>query len=152
MKLIKIKLNKAFQKLRPSIKNRKYQQIAVIVSFFILLIGFQNCGGGQIDLPGGRVDTVSVINLEFDKASGTWSWSCNRNNCQYRYIINQSATDHTTINNRSYGEKTTAPVPAGSETYYIHVQAQDTDTQAQSEVESLLHLRVHHHLPQALQI
>ena len=134
-----MKLNKIFQKLKifkPHLKKRKYQPVAVLIALFVLFLTFQNCGTGEIESPSLPVDAVSVTDLQFDTASNSWSWSCNKDNCEYRYLIN-SSQDHSDINDESYGSTTTKPAPDLPGNYYIHVQAKDTDTQQKSAVRSL---------------
>ena len=86
---------------------------------------------------------VQVTGLEHDvdpKASKTWTWDCNKSSCTYRYVINQNST-HTFSSSDSYGSTKTATksITSSSEdgTYYIHVQARDSDENV-SDVTSVL--------------
>ena len=87
--------------------------------------------------------TVRVTGLAHDtnpKASKTWGWGCNRNSCTYRYVINQNRT-HIFSSRDSYNSITTVTksITSANEngTYYIHVQARDSDGNV-SAVESVL--------------
>ncbi len=83
-----------------------------------------------------------VTGLEDDptpKTVKTWSWNCDKGSCTYRYAINQTQTH--TFTNESYGQDTTATkqITSASEngTYYLHVQAMDSDSN-ESEVKTVL--------------
>ena len=83
-----------------------------------------------------------VIGLEDDptpKAVKVWRWNCDKGSCTYRYAINQN--QNHTFTNESYGQDriATKRITNANEngTYYLHVQAMDSDSN-ESEVETVL--------------
>ena len=75
------------------------------------------------------VDTTNpTVTISADSGndfnSATFTWVCaNSEICQYRYAINTSSTH--TFNTEVWGSTATVTQSTGSDTYYLHVQAQD---------------------------
>ena len=105
-----------------------------------------DCFFGEIEFqPSNHVcsttTTVNVTGLSDDttpKNSKTWTWSCNESSCTYRYVINQSP-NHTFTGNYGSTQKATKAISSSSEngTYYLHVQAKDSNND-ESEVKTVL--------------
>ncbi len=115
----------------------------------------------QIDLNGGNIqDTAgnqtaldfsgvapSLININVDAASPqvagltndptltkskTWTWSCNRPNCSYRYTVDSISI---TAPGGTYGTTTSETVNSGNGTRYLHIQVRDNDNGQESAVQ-----------------
>ena len=54
----------------------------------------------------------------------TWSWSCSEVNCEYRFVIDNSALSPASIE-QSYVPINSITPDSGPGTYYIHVQVRD---------------------------
>ena len=100
----------------------------------LLCLSLLSCGGlGENTTP--SVKTLEVTNLENDstsKPSKTWTWSCNKPPCTYRHRINQISTTSYSFDDDSdkYNDITTATQDVkddGEGTYYLHVQAKDSE-------------------------
>ena len=65
----------------------------------------------------------SLANDAVATKSKTWTWSCNDSPCTYRYLIDTAPTSSPT---GSFSSTASASQAAGTGTYYIHVQAQDS--------------------------
>ena len=84
---------------------------------------------------------VQVTGLAHDTVEGsskTWNWGCNKGSCTYRAVINQSQT-HTFSSSYGSTQTTTKTITSASEngTYYLHVQAKDSNNN-ESEVKTVL--------------
>ena len=100
----------------------------------LLCVFLISCGDTGTNTNPSVNDTLQVINLENDsmsKSSKTWIWSCNNTPCTYRHKINQSATpysfDDSTDNFNSTATDTQDVRNGGEGTYYLHVQAKDSE-------------------------
>ena len=90
-------------------------------------------------------DAVSyVLNVNFivtgltpdqrQRSTKTWQWGCSKNgvvaNCTYRHVVNQNAS-YIFPSSAGYNSITTTTISVGTQypagTYYIHVQARDTN-------------------------
>lgn len=79
-------------------------------------------------------DTPILIGLEDQigiKKAHTWVWAC-ENNCEYRYVINQSSS--FTFTDEVFGNDKIANQSEGDGIYYIHVQARSTISNKLTEV------------------
>ena len=86
---------------------------------------------------------VEVTGLSHDTNGGRskeWDWGCNKSSCTYRHVIN-TAQNHDFTNEDLYNSTQTATktITAASEnnTYYLHVQAKDSNNN-ESDVETVL--------------
>ena len=72
-----------------------------------------------------------VTNLSSDSSprqSKTWTWGCSKNNCTYRFAVNNSQ-NHTFPTTSNYGPvytKTASTTDYGTGTVWLHVQARDS--------------------------
>ena len=72
-----------------------------------------------------RFDNIMPALASLITTNGTWSWSCNEANCEYHFVIDQSALPPASIS-QNYGPISSASPDSGPGTYYIHIQARDT--------------------------
>ena len=82
-------------------------------------------------------ETPGILGLADDpyvQTSKTWTWSCNRSKCQYRYVINQRPPPYRFSTSQSYKDTTMATQNTGSGKYYLHIQAKDAYTNEESIV------------------
>ena len=84
---------------------------------------------------------VQVTGLSHDTNAGrskTWTWGCNKNSCTYRYVINKNQS-HTFSGSYGSTRTTSKTISSASDngTYYLHVQAKDSNNNA-SDVKTVL--------------
>ncbi|MFZ9001086.1 MAG: LamG-like jellyroll fold domain-containing protein [Bacteriovoracaceae bacterium] len=63
-----------------------------------------------------------------------FSWVCNKNNCSYRFTVNQSPS--FTFSNESYVDDTSFLYGEGNGTFYFHIQSKDKFTDIEGDVQS----------------
>ncbi len=82
----------------------------------------------SVNLDNTNPTLTGLADDETIQSSKTWTWGCSEtspSNCEYRSVINKSAT-HTFSPTHSSQTTTTATQNSGNGTYYLHVQARDT--------------------------
>ena len=72
-----------------------------------------------------RFDNIFPEVQGLTQNEGTWSWGCNEENCEYRFIISNSSVVPLAITG-GYGPYTSASPASGPDSYYIYVQARDS--------------------------
>ena len=85
--------------------------------------------------------TLRVTGLEDDtspKRSKEYTWSCNDTPCEFRSAVNQDP-DYDLAANESYSATTTATKTSdtGQGTFYLHVQAKNTDDDEESDIKTV---------------
>ena len=86
--------------------------------------------------------TLRVTGIEDDtspKRSKTYTWSCNDTPCEFRFAVNQDP-DYDLAANQSYGSSTTTTetsATTGQGTFYLHVQAKNTDDNEESDIKTV---------------
>ncbi len=86
-------------------------------------------------LPPLAPEVTGLLNQSDPSKSATWSWGCT-GTCEYRYVINTEAI--FTFTTENYGASNTATTDSVTGTYYIHVQARDTNYLTESLVATVI--------------
>ena len=66
---------------------------------------------------------VTLPVLALTVGGSSWDWTCSESNCEFRSIVNNSAT--STIPTEDFGAGVTRAFPGTLGTHYIHVEARD---------------------------
>jgi hypothetical protein len=72
----------------------------------------------------GVVNVTGVANDPTPTQTKTWNWACDNAPCEYRHLINTTATHD--FDGEAFGATTTDSQLVGDGTYYLHVQARRT--------------------------
>ncbi len=80
------------------------------------------------DLTGVNIDAVLPIPADVThdaiaKQNKTWNWSCSKDNCTYRFLVD---TNPSTAPIGAYANITSTTQASGDGTHYLHIQARDS--------------------------
>ena len=108
---------------------------------FILFLGLVGCGSGKTTSTATTTTSTTttttnelrVTGIENDttpRSSKIWSWDCSKPTCTFRFVITQTAQSFDFPEAHSYGRLKTKTINISNRsagTYYLHVQAKDSD-------------------------
>ena len=114
--------------------------IIVISCLFVLLIGFQNCGGNTTTpsetLPSTPAIEVTEI-TDSTTLQNSWTWNCNNPPCTFRFYINQESVTYSFPQSQEYTNISTTTKTDVEGNYYLHIQAKKDEIESQVKTISI---------------
>ena len=71
------------------------------------------------------VDNAGPIIEDLQEEEGGWSWGCSEENCEYRFVVNDSPIPPMVMDG-GFGPHTSVSPATGPGTYYAHIQSRDS--------------------------